>query len=80
MPIFEFRCDECQDIFELLVLNQDETIELCCPKCKSNNFERVLSTTNFAVTNTAGGQSQAKAQTRTCSGGSCTTYEIPGCD
>jgi hypothetical protein len=35
-----------------------------------------MSTTNYAV-NSSGGQGPSK-QTRTCSGGQCTTYDIPG--
>jgi putative FmdB family regulatory protein len=79
MPIFEFKCSKCEEFFELLVMGNDEKNELQCPKCGSENFERVLSTTNYSVP--GGGSSPDKnthAQTRTCSGGSCTTYNIPG--
>lgn len=79
MPIYEFRCTNCSELFELLVIKADDQTEMCCPKCKSEEFERVMSTTNFTMS--GGGGSSAKkpsAQTRTCSGGSCTTYDIPG--
>ncbi|MBA4366236.1 MAG: zinc ribbon domain-containing protein, partial [Desulfobacterium sp.] len=79
MPIFEFKCSKCEEFFELLVMGNDEKNELQCPKCGSENFERVLSTTNYSMP--GGGSSPDKSthtQTRTCSGGSCTTYNIPG--
>jgi len=75
MPIYEFKCLKCEDFFELLVMNNDE-LELRCPECKSEDFERVLSTTNYAMGGEGGGG--VGSQTRTCSSGSCTTYDIPG--
>ena len=82
MPLYEFKCLKCDDFFELLVLGSDEEKLMRCPKCKSADFERVLSTTNYSVTGgtvSASGDSKGtSAQTRTCSSGSCTTYDIPG--
>lgn len=77
MPIYEFKCIECHEYFEYLFMNPEEKIELRCPKCKSPNIERVVSTTNFSVGNPRG-KTGVTSQTRTCSSGSCTTYEIPG--
>lgn len=81
MPIYEFKCLKCEEFFELLVMGQDDGAEVKCPKCKSDAFERVMSTTNYSMA--SGGSSAgggASAQTRTCSSGSCTTYDIPGPD
>jgi putative FmdB family regulatory protein len=78
MPIFEFRCLSCNDCFEILVLKKKEEVEARCPKCGSEEFERVLSKTCYAMAPGSGKDSGASAQTRTCSGGSCTTWEIPG--
>ena len=78
MPIYEFKCLKCQEFFELLVINNDDEAKLQCPKCKSKEFERILSTTNFATGNGTGENNGPAATTRTCSGGSCTTYDIPG--
>lgn len=78
MPIYEFKCLECEEFFEILVTrSSEENVEMECPKCSSENFERVLSTTNFAM-GSAGGSSGVKTEDRKCSSGSCTTYEIPG--
>lgn len=79
MPIYEFKCMKCNHFFEILVMSSDEKHEMECPKCKSPNFERVMSTTNYAMG--AGGSSGAsgpKVENRTCSSGSCTTYDLPG--
>jgi putative FmdB family regulatory protein len=77
MPIYEFKCLECENICELLLVNANETIEMKCSKCNSNNLERVMSTTNYAM-GVSGGNNAPKAQTRNCSSGSCTTVDLPG--
>jgi putative FmdB family regulatory protein len=78
MPIYEFKCLKCEEFVELLFRNQDDEMELKCPSCKSEELERVLSVTSYNM----GDGSQAKqgvaSQTKTCSAGSCTTYDIPG--
>ena len=79
MPIFEFKCLECEKFFEILVMNNDEKANMSCPECGVGNFERVLSTTNFSMgIKSSSGQSDVGSQTRKCASGSCTTYDIPG--
>lgn len=78
MPIYEFKCSKCSEFFELLLMNSKDEEEFKCPKCGSGAFERVISTTNFAMGGGSGTKSPASAQTRSCSSGSCTTYNIPG--
>ncbi len=48
------------------------------PEMQFGEFERVLSSSNYAMKGDSGGSQGASSQTRTCSGGSCTTYTIPG--
>lgn len=78
MPIYEFRCCECQHLFELLILAEEQDVEMKCPRCESENFERLLSASNYCMSAKSTGSSGPKTQTRNCPGGSCTTYEIPG--
>lgn len=78
MPIYEFKCLKCEHYLEILIMNQDEGIELKCSHCGSKDLERIISTTNYHMANGSGGHTSASTQTRTCSSGSCTTYEIPG--
>ena len=77
MPIYEFRCLKCNDCFEHLVMKLDETVEAKCPHCSSEEFERIMSTSchSMGSANTSSGPS---VKNRTCSSGSCSTYEIPG--
>ena len=78
MPIYEFKCLECNDIFELLLINKSQSPELQCPRCNAENIERVLSTTGYTIDSGSGQPTGAVSQARTCPGGSCTTYDIPG--
>ena len=78
MPIYEFKCLDCEKFIELLIMNSDEKVELKCPECNSKELERVLSTTSYAMGTGSGGSNKVTAQNRTCSGGSCSTWDIPG--
>lgn len=78
MPIYEFKCTKCEEFFEVIVMGSDDK-DIDCPKCKSKEFERVVSKTNFTMAGSAGASSKGvETQERTCSGGSCKTYTVPG--
>lgn len=77
MPIYEFKCLKCNACFELLVMNRDQTVRTQCPECQSEDFERIMSTSSYAVSGGAGSVGPSR-QTRNCPGGSCTTYDLPG--
>jgi putative FmdB family regulatory protein len=80
MPIFEFKCSECEEFFEVIVMGKNDDSSLNCPKCKSKEFQRVVSKTNYAMGNSSGGSGSkgVHTQERECSGGSCKTYTVPG--
>ena len=78
MPIFEFKCSKCEAFFEVIVMGgKDDDIQ--CPECKSLEFERVVSKTNFKMGSTGSSAPKGvQTQERSCSGGSCKTYTVPG--
>ena len=78
MPLYEFMCLASNQCFEFLVMKQEEQVELRCPKCKSEDFERVLSVSGHCMGSDSTGDQGAQSKTRNCPGGSCTSYEIPG--
>jgi putative FmdB family regulatory protein len=41
MPLFEYECRECGERFEALVV---ESRQAECPKCKSRNLQKLIST------------------------------------
>jgi putative FmdB family regulatory protein len=78
MPIYEFKCLKCQEYMEILVMGaNDDQVEMKCTKCGGVELERILSTTSHSISSGQGAP-QASAQTRTCSSGSCTTWDLPG--
>ncbi len=50
MPIYEYKCTECGNTFSRLRNIGASTDGVRCPKCKSENVERQLS--SFASTST----------------------------
>ena len=80
MPLYEFRCLKCNDCFEILVMKKEDEVELRCPHCQSEEFERVLSASCHSIKSGSGASQGARSQTRICPSGSCTTYEISGPD
>lgn len=80
MPIYEFKCSKCEEFFEVIVMGSGDDREISCPKCQSPEFQRVVSTTNYAMGSSggSGGGQGVHTQERTCSGGSCKTYTVPG--
>jgi putative FmdB family regulatory protein len=73
MPIYEFRCLGCGHVFEFLKLKK-EAEEMKCPKCNSEEVERVLSTVNVAKSVSGKTSSTVKS----CGGGTCATIDVPG--
>ncbi len=86
MPIYEFRCETCQGVFEHLALSQGEIINLVCPVCGGENLSRVMSSCSSVVH--GGGSSagaspaaSAQVQNRSCANaGNCATITLPGVD
>ncbi len=78
MPIYEFRCTQCNDCFEVLVLAREEEMVARCPKCGSEEFERVMSRAAVIGGASAPSGESATCRTRSCSAGSCTTWDLPG--
>ncbi|MBN2178775.1 MAG: zinc ribbon domain-containing protein [Deltaproteobacteria bacterium] len=57
MPIYEYRCENCANEFEMIRSMSDDDKDIKCPKCGKNKVKKVMS----AVSSPCGG----------CSSGSC---------
>jgi len=44
MPIYEFKCKKCGNIFETLFYSLQEKRQVACPACGAKKTERVMST------------------------------------
>lgn len=78
MPIYEFRCLKCNEVFEILMVSTEEDVEMKCPHCKSEDFERVMSTTSYAMGFGKGESRGPRVQSRECASGTCSTVDLPG--
>lgn len=43
MPVFEYRCEDCNKKFEILHLSNSKLDEVVCPHCGSKNYKKLLS-------------------------------------
>lgn len=71
MPIFEYRCKECEKRFETLVLGRERPL---CPACRSAKLEKLLST--FAAVTGSSGEPRRVEGPAPC--GSCGDPRGPG--
>ncbi|MGO9311710.1 MAG: FmdB family zinc ribbon protein [Syntrophobacteraceae bacterium] len=44
MPIHEFKCKSCDNVFEYLCIRSDEKDQVLCPSCGNCETEVLLST------------------------------------
>jgi putative FmdB family regulatory protein len=63
MPIYEFECKKCRSRFDYLVRASQDGIS--CPKCKSKNLRRLISSFAF---NSKDSQGNITASSSGCSG------------
>jgi putative FmdB family regulatory protein len=69
MPIYEYRCDDCSDTFEVLTSFSQRDSERSCPECESTHTHVLVS--SFAAFSGAGEQGASAS----LGGGGCG----PGC-
>ncbi|MCD6502442.1 zinc ribbon domain-containing protein [bacterium] len=64
MPIYEFKCENCGEEFELLLsASKRDDAKLKCPKCGKNNVKRMMSKVSRPITDSGSAP--------TCSSGTC---------
>ena len=79
MPIYEFRCISCNHCFEMLSIRKEHTLEMKCPECEGDEVERVLSCVSYVKGSSPSGDAdRTKVTSKSCSGGTCATIDIPG--
>lgn len=43
MPIYEYRCKDCETVFETFVSSISDADKMICKKCASKNVEKQIS-------------------------------------
>ena len=79
MPIYEFSCEACGRVFDLMIMAR-ENAELQCPDCGSSEVVKIMSSCSHSLGKTGSVRSGGPAgvATRSCGSGSCATIDIPG--
>lgn len=77
MPIYEFKCLKCNEIFEILAVKSEDSVEVKCPQCSGEEVERVVSRVSFSVAGSDSGY-KPSVTNRECTDGSCHTITLPG--
>jgi putative FmdB family regulatory protein len=73
MPVFEYKCADCNKKFEILHKSSTSLEEIICPDCHSKNANKLFS--SFAASVGASGYSTNSG----CSDGSCSVPSYGGC-
>jgi putative FmdB family regulatory protein len=48
MPIYEYRCNHCGQISEILITGSSDDEGIACKQCGSTDLEKILSVSSFA--------------------------------
>jgi len=43
MPIYEYRCEDCGTVSEILVRNTQQPVKAVCSACESSHMSRIIS-------------------------------------
>jgi len=73
MPIYEYDCLKCENVFDELVSNSDKS-PVACPSCKSRRVKRRFSTFGFRSKSESG---EIRTGSSSCSG--CTATSCASC-
>lgn len=71
MPIYEYRCRECQAEFEKLVFGSGAAGDIRCPGCRSAEIEQVYSCFNGVSRSSDGSTHSMSSGCSSCSSSSC---------
>lgn len=67
MPLYEYRCNDCDEAFEKLVSFSEANRNQACPHCHSPNTQKKIS--RIAALGASAGSSTAAASSSCGSGG-----------
>jgi putative FmdB family regulatory protein len=56
MPIYEYRCQKCNNLFEVLVSSTAATEDIACDKCGSSEIKKTISASGYRLSSSEGGK------------------------
>ncbi len=55
MPIYEFKCRDCDKKFETILTSSSKVAEVTCPGCESKNIMKTISTSSYRLSTSSSG-------------------------
>jgi putative FmdB family regulatory protein len=49
MPIYEYKCLECQKVFEVISTSSSDSQQVKCAKCGSARVQKTISASSFRI-------------------------------
>ncbi|MBU0480703.1 MAG: zinc ribbon domain-containing protein [Proteobacteria bacterium] len=49
MPIFEYKCNKCSKVFEVIATSSEDSEKIECSKCGSTNVSKTISAGSYRV-------------------------------
>ena len=49
MPIYEYSCNECRAVFEVITTSNTDTTKVQCTSCHSSNVTKMISAGSFRL-------------------------------
>ncbi len=53
MPLYDFKCNECNKKFETLLTSSSQISEVTCPACQSKNIQKTISASSYRLASTS---------------------------
>ena len=66
MPIYEYKCHKCGDVFERLCLTSDDGDNVNCPACGGKKTEKLLSAFCSVSSNSGDGLGGSAGASHSC--------------
>jgi len=75
LPIYEYKCQTCGQVFEFLASNLSDRGTLACSNCGSHNLEKLFSVPNLLKSKAAAPGSTCCGRTERCETPPCSTND-----
>jgi len=79
MPIYEFVCEPCDKVFEVLFRSSTEKRKVTCPDCGKNKVRKKLSVFGTKIAGNAGDPGSYKSSAGGGGCGTCSSSSCSGC-
>lgn len=73
MPIYEYKCQQCNHRFEQLIMSSSTESVVECPACHGSEVNRLFSTFGFSSGSTSRSASGGGASCHSCASKNCAT-------